>query len=68
VKARIKQNRWGNWNGYLGNRKVEDFGLDLVKAESWLTGRSELDILREPRQFPWLPPVTSVANWQGGTK
>jgi hypothetical protein len=44
MKATIRQNRWGNWNGYLGGRKVIEFPCDvagpLVGASSYadLTG------------------------------
>ena len=36
MKRRIHQNIWGNWNGYLGTRKVIEFGLDSWEAEHWL--------------------------------
>jgi len=49
---RIKQNIYGNWNGYVGNRKVEDFGLDEVRALAWLTQVDEMDILRAGLR-PW---------------
>lgn len=35
-KARIRQNRWDNWNGYLGTRKIQEFGTDEQAAEQWL--------------------------------
>lgn len=35
-KARIAQNIWGNWNGYIGTRKVREFGVRSDDAESWL--------------------------------
>ena len=35
-KARIKQNVWGNWNGYVGKKKVMDFGTDERDAQQWL--------------------------------
>lgn len=36
---KIKQNIWGNWNGYLGGRKVAVFGTDEIAAGYWfLTG------------------------------
>jgi len=34
-RRRIKQNIWGNWKGYEGNRKVMDFGTDEIEAEAW---------------------------------
>lgn len=40
MKRRVRQNRWGNWNGYAGTRRVESFGLDLWEAREWLaTGK-----------------------------
>lgn len=32
---RIRQNIWGNWNGYKGCRKVVEFGTDAVAAGAW---------------------------------
>jgi hypothetical protein len=32
MKYRIKQNAWGNWNGYAGNRKVEMFFGDGINS------------------------------------
>ena len=33
---RVKRNAYGNLNGYLGNRKVQEFGLDGSKAKQWM--------------------------------
>lgn len=39
AKRRIKQNIWGNWCGYLGRARVQEFGTDEVAAGYWsLTG------------------------------
>ena len=38
AKRRIKQNVWGNWNGYEGNRKVIEFGTGEFEANEWLRG------------------------------
>jgi hypothetical protein len=35
-KVKIHQNVWDNWNGYVGNKKVIEFGLDEYKAREWL--------------------------------
>ena len=35
MKRRIRQNAWGNWKGYEGRRKVEDFGTDELDAILW---------------------------------
>jgi len=35
-KRRIHQNVWGNWNGYEGNRRTEEFGLDWREAHRWV--------------------------------
>jgi hypothetical protein len=32
----IRQNIYGNWNGYVSNRKVREFGTDKLNAEWWL--------------------------------
>ena len=41
--VKIRLNSWGNWNGYLGNRKVESFseagagrGGAEQEAKDWL--------------------------------
>lgn len=36
MKHRIHCNKWGNWNGYVGTRRVIEFGLDWRAAEEWL--------------------------------
>lgn len=33
---RIKQNYWGNWNGYRGTKKVVSFGTDNIAAKEWV--------------------------------
>ena len=33
---RIKENVWGNLNGYEGVRKVKEFGTDEIAAREWL--------------------------------
>jgi len=38
MKKRIKQNIWGNWKGYEGRRKVQDFGTDEQAARDWISG------------------------------
>ena len=48
-KRRIKQNIWGNWNGYEGTRKVREFGTDKWDAELWVKG--ELDEIEEERKM-----------------
>jgi len=35
-KKKLKKNVWGNWNGYLGRKKVMEFGTNEVKATDWL--------------------------------
>lgn len=32
----IKQNQWGNWNGYEGTKKAIEFGTDERRAKEWL--------------------------------
>lgn len=36
AKRRIKQNVWGNWNGYEGNKKTRQFGTDYMEASIWV--------------------------------
>lgn len=38
MKRKIKQNVWGNWNGYEGTRKVKEFGTGEFEAREWLQG------------------------------
>lgn len=44
MKRRIVQNRWGNWNGYAGTRKVIEFGTDEWRAKEWVSA---------PKGFKW---------------
>lgn len=42
-KAAIRQNRWGNWYGYLGGKRVATFALDtaaLVASDTVMLGGS----------------------------
>lgn len=32
---RIRQNVWGNWIGYEGTRRTQEFGTDEVAAGYW---------------------------------
>lgn len=41
MKAKIKQNIWGNWNGYLGTRKFIEFGCNEHKAKEWLESMND---------------------------
>jgi len=42
IKRKAKQNAWGNWNGYVGRKKVIEFGTDDVRAGHWvLTGEEK---------------------------
>ena len=34
MTRRIKQNIWGNWNGYEGTRKVKEFGCNVLRADA----------------------------------
>jgi hypothetical protein len=36
MKPRIHRNVWDNWNGYLGSRRVIEFGMDGQDAREWL--------------------------------
>ena len=61
-KPRIKQNAWGNWYGYLGNRKIECFfnddqGTQEQHAQEWLAEQQVQQEQREPRT-----PRTMVAS------
>lgn len=47
MKARIKQNAWGNWYGYLGNKKVASFSNTPTEtmeeqAQAWLKENTDL--------------------------
>lgn len=41
--VRIHQTVWGNWYGYLGNRKVIEFGMDEKESREWLEQMKSLD-------------------------
>ncbi len=34
--VRIRQNVWGNWQGYRGRQRVVEFGLDYREAREWM--------------------------------
>ena len=36
MKRRVRQNIWGNWCGYEGVRKTQEFGTNEVAAHYWL--------------------------------
>jgi hypothetical protein len=41
---KIKQNIWGNWNGYEGRNRVQQFGTDEIAAAYWsLTGNIDFN-------------------------
>lgn len=37
-KRTIRQNVWGNWNGYVSGRRFWEFGTDHKTAEFWVNG------------------------------
>ena len=41
--ARIKQNVWGNWNGYVGQRKVYEIGASSFDANLWLEEQRKIN-------------------------
>lgn len=34
-RRQVKQNAWGNWNGYVGRYKVREFGTRANEALEW---------------------------------
>jgi hypothetical protein len=42
-KRRIKQTIYGNWNGYVGNKRVEEFGQWEHEALAWQAGDDNFD-------------------------
>jgi hypothetical protein len=51
AKPRIRQNRFDNWYGYLGNRRVEAFGNSTTasaeeNAKAWLAKRTRIQEIR----------------------
>jgi hypothetical protein len=49
---KIKQNIWGNWNGYEGRSRVQEFGTDDIASAYWLlTGDVDFDAGYSPE---WL--------------
>lgn len=58
MKRRIHQNVWGNWSGYEGARRTQEFGTDEAEAREWLAGRAQekplgsqvIKILKPPYQ------------------
>lgn len=53
---KIRQNIWGNWNGYIGRSKVIEFGTDEFRANEWLAGTIEMRntswITEAPKKIP----------------
>ena len=41
---RIKQNIWGNWNAYIGTRKICEIGASEFDAKVWLEEQLSLTI------------------------
>lgn len=54
---RIARNRYDNWNGYKGTRKVVEFGGDEQAARSWMDGS---DDEREANRAKPLDPTPTV--------
>lgn len=52
---RIKQNVWGNWNGYEGSRKVKEFGTRGDEAEEWLVAE-QANAPSEPQRYELCEP------------
>lgn len=42
MRYSIHRNRWDNWNGYFGRKKVIEFGLDEWEAKAWLAARKPI--------------------------
>ena len=59
MKRRIHQNVWGNWNGYAGSRRVEDFGTDEMNARYWLQHGARTD-----DDFRKLSEDESLCRWK----
>lgn len=38
TSRKIRENIYGNVNGYIGGRKVREFGTDMDAANDWLNG------------------------------
>jgi hypothetical protein len=70
MKYRIKQNLWGNWNGYQGTRKVIEFGTDQIAAKYWLLENTRdsqwpetyLHIRDEKSGETWIVPLRGNAS------
>lgn len=56
MKYRVKRNQWGNWNGYEGSKRVEEFGTDGNAAADWLT---DMRIEADPFIKPVVDKLTS---------
>lgn len=61
LKPAIRQNQFGNWNGYLGGRKVEMFfgqggcgGEQEWEAKQWLANQLEMKrVVEQPETCNW---------------
>jgi len=47
MKRRLHENIYGNWLGFEGARRTQDFGLDEVEAHAWLWGCGALAVYRQ---------------------
>lgn len=46
TKRRVKENVYGNWNGYEGQRRVKEFGTDETEALLWRDDPAAYDELK----------------------
>jgi hypothetical protein len=52
MNRKIKQNIWGNWCGYRGNKRIHEFGTDEIAAAFWfLTGAVDANMGYAPEWF-----------------
>lgn len=40
----VRQNVWGNWNGYIGGKRVHEIGSSEFDAKIWLKETVEIKL------------------------
>lgn len=68
MKRRVRQNIWGNWRGYEGNRYVREFASDVPHCVAG--GRGDYDMPEDAKR--WLAgedvPSVTQADFVGNVR
>lgn len=65
-RARIRRNRWDNWSGYIGRRRVWEIGAREDEAREWLRVQEALQLAqRKPTRRDLLRTLAEVQSLAG---